>query len=103
MQPTSSFLFYHSSMKNVALRPTVQGYNPLHRGVRTVFVKQTGSGGDRRQATLQILVHADGIQRCKPLLIFHGKDHRQRPKAGNLRCEYRLNDSRVEVRLSRIL
>jgi transposase-like protein len=59
-------------------------------GVRTVFVKQTGSGWDRRQATLQILVHADGIQRCKPLLIFHGKneDHRQKPKAGSLRREY---------------
>jgi hypothetical protein len=74
-------------------------------GIRTVFVKQTGSGWDRRQATLQILVHADGIQRCKPLLIFHGKneDHRQKPKAGNLRREYRLYDSRVEVRLSLIL
>ena len=60
------------------------------KGVKTVFVKQTGSGWDRRQATLQILVHADGIQRCKPLLIFHGKneDHRQKPKAGNLRREY---------------
>jgi hypothetical protein len=30
-------------------------------GVRTVFVKQTGSGWDRRQATLQILVYADSI------------------------------------------
>jgi hypothetical protein len=35
------------------------------KGVKTVFIKQTGSGWDRRQATLQILVHADGIQRCK--------------------------------------
>jgi len=72
-------------------------------GVRTVFLKQTGSGWDRRQATLQILVHADGIQRCKPLLIFHGmnEDHRQKPKAGNLRREYKLYDSRVEV--SRVL
>jgi hypothetical protein len=68
-------------------------------GVKTVFLKQTGSGWDRRQATLQILVHADGIQRCKPLLIFHGmnEDHRQKPKAGSLRREYRLYDSRVEV------
>jgi transposase-like protein len=74
-------------------------------GVRTVFVKQTGSGWDRRQATLQILVHADGIQRCKPLLIFHGKneDHRQKPVSGPLKREYRLYDSRVEVRLSLIL
>jgi hypothetical protein len=78
-------------------------YNTI--GARTVFVKQTGSGWDRRQATLQILVHADGIQRCKPLLIFHGmnEDHRQKPKAGNLRREYRLYDSRVEVRLILIL
>ena len=68
-------------------------------GVRTVFVKQTGSGWDRRQATLQILVHADGIQRCKPLLIFHGKnqDHRQKPVSGPLKREYALYDSRVEV------
>ena len=68
-------------------------------GVRTVFLKQTGSGWNRRQATLQILVHADGIQRCKPLLIFHGmnKDHRQKLKAGNLRRKYRLYDSRVKV------
>jgi transposase-like protein len=68
-------------------------------GIKTVFLKQTGSGWDRRQATLQILVHADSIQRCKPLLIFHGKneDHRQKPKSGPLRHEYRLYDSRVEV------
>ena len=72
-------------------------YNTI--GARTVFLKQTGSGWDRRQATLQILVHADGIQRCKPLLIFHGmnEDHRQKPKAGSLRHEYKLYDSRVEV------
>jgi hypothetical protein len=75
------------------------------KGVKTVFVKQTGSGWDQRQATLQILVRADGIQRCKSLLIFHGKneDHRQKPKAGTLRREYKLNDSRVEVMLSLIL
>ena len=69
------------------------------KGVKTVFVKQTGSGWDRRQATLQIMVHADGIQRCKPLLIFHGKneDYRQKPKAGSLRREYKLYDPRIEV------
>jgi hypothetical protein len=74
-------------------------------GTRTVFVKQTDSGWDWRQATLQILVRADGIQRCKPLLIFYGmnEDRRQKPKAGNLRREYRLYYSRVEVGLSLIL
>ena len=41
----------------------------------------------------------DGIQRCKPLLIFHGKneDYRQKPISGPLRREYKLYDSRVEV------
>ena len=68
-------------------------------GVKTVFVKQTGSGWDRPQVTLQILVHADGIQTCKPLLIFHGKnqDYRQKPKWSSLYQEYNLYDSRVEV------
>jgi hypothetical protein len=69
------------------------------KGVKTVFVKQTGSGWDRRQATLQIIVHADGIQRCKPLLVFHGKnlDYRQKPKSSNLKKEYKFYDPRVEV------
>ena len=75
------------------------------KGIRTVFVKQTGSGWDRRQATLQILVHADGIQRCKPLLVFHGKnqDYRQKLISSTLKKEYKLYDSRVEVILSLIL
>jgi transposase-like protein len=75
------------------------------KGIRTVFVKQTGSGWDRRQATLQILVHADGIQRCKPLLVFHGKnqDYRQKPISSTLKKEYKLYDSRVEVIHSLIL
>jgi hypothetical protein len=69
------------------------------KGIKTVFVKQTSSGWNRRQATLQILVHADGIQRCRPLLIFHGKnqDYRQKPKWSSLKQEYKLYNSRVEV------
>jgi hypothetical protein len=45
-------------------------------------------------------VYTDSIQRCKPLLVFHGinEDHRQKLKAGNLRREYALYDSRVEVK-----
>jgi hypothetical protein len=44
------------------------------KGIKTVFVKQTGSGWDRRQATLQIVIHADSIRPCKPLLILHSKN-----------------------------
>jgi hypothetical protein len=86
-------LYLHSITHFISITQTCK-FN-----IKTVFVKQTGSGWDRRQATLQILVHADGIQRCKPLLIFYGKnqDHTQKPKVGNLKQEYNLYDSRVEV------
>jgi hypothetical protein len=42
------------------------------KGAKTVWIKEQRSGWDRRQATLQVCVFADGINRCKPLLIFHG-------------------------------
>jgi hypothetical protein len=105
----AKFNFEHSEIANMDQTPISFEFldNKTYdtKDVKTVFVKQTGSGWDRRQATLQILVHADGIPRCKPLLIFYGKneDHRQKPKAGTLRREYKLYDSRVEVMLSLIL
>jgi hypothetical protein len=68
------------------------------KGEKTVFVKSVRSGWDKRQCTLQILVHADGIPRCKPLLIFHGAcDKRQHPKWPVLKKEYKLYDKRVAV------
>jgi hypothetical protein len=44
------------------------------KGSKTVWLKEARSGWDRRQATLQICVFADGIQRSRPLLIFHGAE-----------------------------
>ena len=41
---------------------------------KTVWQKIVRSGWDRRQATLQVCVYADGIQRCRPLIIFHGAE-----------------------------
>ena len=41
------------------------------KGSKTIWVKEQRSGWDRRQATLQVCVYADGVMRCKPLLIFH--------------------------------
>jgi hypothetical protein len=68
------------------------------KGEKTVFVKSARSGWDKRQCTLQILVHADGKPRCKPLLIFHGaSDKRQHPKWPALKKEYKLYDKRVAV------
>ena len=43
------------------------------KGEKTVWTKSARGGWDKRQATLQIMVHADGICRSKPLLIFKGK------------------------------
>lgn len=41
---------------------------------KTVWLKTTQSGLDYQQATLMIYVSADGVSRCKPLLIFRRKD-----------------------------
>lgn len=38
----------------------------------TVWIKEVKYGWDKRQATLQVCVLADGVQRCKPQPIFHG-------------------------------
>lgn len=42
------------------------------KGSKTIWVKESRSGWDKRQATLQVCVYADGVNRCKPLLIFIG-------------------------------
>ena len=39
-------------------------------GARTVWVKSLGSGLDKRQATVQLTVHADGIAQTPPMIVF---------------------------------
>ena len=63
------------------------------KGAKTVWVKEQRSGWDRRQATLQVCVFADGNKRCQPLLIYYGDpvgDSRRR-------AEEKLYDKRVCV------
>lgn len=48
------------------------------KGAKTVWLKETQSGCDRRQATLQICVFADCVASCKPQLIFKGKEQGQK-------------------------
>ena len=43
------------------------------KGSKTVTLRAARNGWEKRQCTLQIIVFADGIARCKPLLMFHGK------------------------------
>jgi len=45
-------------------------YNIL--GAKTVWVKESRSGWDKRQASLVLCVFADGIPRIPPIIIFHG-------------------------------
>jgi hypothetical protein len=51
----------------------LKGRTYAKRGDRTVRIKEGKNGHDKRQCTLQIAVFADGVLRCKPLLIFKGK------------------------------
>lgn len=51
-------------------------YNPV--GDRTVWVKETRNGWDKRQASLVLCIFADGVNRIPPMIIFHGKGISQR-------------------------
>ena len=46
-------------------------YNEL--GAHTVWVKSLGSGLDKRQATVQLTVHVDGVAHTPPMVVFRGK------------------------------
>lgn len=48
-------------------------------GTQRVWIKQPGSGLDKRQATLQLLIRGEGKQ-PKPVLIFRGKKTYTRPQ-----------------------
>jgi hypothetical protein len=51
----------------------LKGRTYAKRGDKTIRIKEGKNGHDKRQCTLQIAVFADGVLRCKPLLIFKGK------------------------------
>ncbi|RPA95569.1 DDE-domain-containing protein [Choiromyces venosus 120613-1] len=45
-------------------------------GQKTVWVKETRSGWDKRQASLVLCIFADGIPWVPPMIIFHGTGQR---------------------------
>ena len=49
-------------------------YNPT--GERSIWVKESRSGWDKRQASLVLCIFADGIPRIPPMIIFHGTGRR---------------------------
>ena len=64
------------------------------KGAQTVWIKESRSGWDKRQATLMVYVAADGINHMRPLLIFKGKDCKKNAK---IQAEMRQYDDRVAI------
>jgi hypothetical protein len=50
----------------------LKGKTYAKRGDRTVTLKGVRSGWDKRQCTIQLVVFADGVMRCKVLIMFKG-------------------------------
>jgi hypothetical protein len=51
-----------------------EGKTYKFKGSKTVWVRTRRSGWDKRQATIQLTVFADGIDRVMPLIIFRGTE-----------------------------
>ena len=58
-------------------------------GINQVWILQPGFGLDKRQATLQLCIRAEGQQTVKPAIIFRGK--------GNISTEERVHVVHVHV------
>ena len=43
------------------------------KGVKEVWAQSGQSGQDKRQATVQLTVFTDGVDRVRPTVIFRGK------------------------------
>ncbi|KAF3924499.1 hypothetical protein ABW20_dc0105467 [Dactylellina cionopaga] len=52
-------------------------------GAKTVWSRSKGSGLDKRQATVQLCIFADGVPRIKPLIVFKGQGTRLLPAEKN--------------------
>jgi hypothetical protein len=51
-----------------------EGKTYAKRGSKTVWVKEQRSGWNKRQATLQLCIHADGKPHTNPLIMFKGSE-----------------------------
>jgi len=50
----------------------LEGRTYNQKGEKTIWAQSSQSGWDKRQATIQLTVFADGIPRVKPLVFFRG-------------------------------
>ena len=58
------------------------------KGAKTVFQKESRSGQDKRQCILQVTAYGDGVQRCRPLIIFHGAEKGDSRRVAEVRRYY---------------
>ena len=78
------------NVDQVPLPFVVEQDRTFHFSEKQVWVSQPGSGLDKRQATLQLCITAEGKQTVKPAIIFRGK--------GNVSIEERDNyDKDIDV------
>jgi hypothetical protein len=65
------------------------------KGCKTVRIRETRSGWDKRQATLLLCIFADGIPRIPPLILFAGTGRRlgTEPQAYDRRVAVNWTDS----------
>jgi len=78
----------------------LDGQTYADKGSRTVQVKASNSGWDKRQATLVLAIFASGRSRVKPVIIFRGKEtytERSRHYLRRRQEEMARYDSRVNI------
>jgi hypothetical protein len=74
------------------------GYTYSSKGARTVSSVIAKSGWNKRQMTILLAIFADGIERIKPLIIYHGSDDQDRGRIQ--KTEGELYDSGVVVKFN---
>lgn len=72
------------------------------KGAKTIQIQTARSRWEKRQATLQIILHADGKPQCKPLLILKAKgDKAGRPLNKKILAEWNVYNKPVVVQFNK--
>jgi len=75
----------------------LEGKTYEFKGSKIVWVRTRRSGCDKRQATIQLTIFANGIDRLMPLIIFRGTENNT---SAPQRREEKLFDSRVVIKFN---
>ena len=73
----------------------LEGRTYNQKGEKTIWAQSSQSGWDKRQATIQLTVFADGVPRVKPLVFFRGKG-----VGSTILTEKESYDPRIEVKFN---